>query len=175
MIYQCCTLKHYFSFVVFIVICSCSHGSSAKLKMPVGQIHLSVHYHVSQLYNGSMCLRVCSCLCVSECKRRVGNEHTGQRDGEKGWMCACVSAPLRVCILFFKLTHPDTALQRLGPHVNVCHMKLLIFQKQLIFFLPLAVMRSLGVLNIPLIELICSLLPHVISVQLVKCLLRFRS
>lgn len=29
-------------------------------------------------------------------------------------------------------------------------------------FLPLAVMRSLGVLNIPLIELICSLLPQVI-------------
>lgn len=101
------------------------------------------------------------------------------REKERASVCArarsCISASPRVCILVFKLTHPDTALQRLGPHVNVCHLKLLIFQRWLIFFLPLAVMRSLWVLNIPLIELICSLLPHVISVQLLKCLMRTRS
>lgn len=69
--------------------------------------------------------RQCVCLCVFEW-------------GEERWMCvhACVLAPLWVCVLFFKLTFPDTALQRLGPHVNVCHMKLLIFQKRLIFFYP---------------------------------------
>lgn len=126
--------------------------------MPVGQIHLSVHRHVSQLYHNCVCVYVC------ESARET------KRQRERKDVCACMSVPLRVCILFFKLTHSDTAFQRLGPHINVCHLKLQIFQRWLIFFLPLAVMRSLGLLNIPLIELICSLPPHVISVQLVKCL-----
>lgn len=57
-----------------------------------------------------------------------------KRQREREDVCACMSVPLRVCVLVFKLTHPDTALQRLGPHVNVCHLKLLIFQRWLIFF-----------------------------------------
>lgn len=115
--------------------------------------------------------------CISVCFFMRNGDKEAERERVSVCACArsCISASPRVCILVFKLTHPDTAQQRLGPHVNVCHLKLLIFQRWLIFFLPLAVMRSLWVLNIPLIELICSLLPHVISVQLLKCLMSARS
>lgn len=137
-----------------------------------GQVSLSVHCPVSQLIQ---CLRAYASVSLWETETKKQRERACERASVCARARSCISASPRVCILVFKLTHPDTALQRLGPHVNVCHLKLLIFQRWLIFFLPLAVMRSLWVLNIPLIELICSLLPHVISVQLLKCLMRTRS
>lgn len=149
---------------VYTVICSCSYGSSAC--------------RTSQFICPLSCLTTHTvAACISVCFFMRNGDKEAER--KSVWVCvrarSCISASPRVCILVFKLTHPDTALQRLDPHVNVCHLKLLIFQRWLIFFLPLAVMRSLWVLNIPLIELICSLLPHVISVQLLKCLMRSRS
>lgn len=56
--------------------------------MPVGQIHLSVHRHVSQLYHN------CVCVCVRECKR---DKEAARKEG---CVCVHVSAPSGVHPLF---------------------------------------------------------------------------
>lgn len=108
---------------VYTVICSCSYGSSAC--------------RTSQFICPLSCLTTHTvAACISVCFFMRNGDKEAER--KSVWVCvrarSCISASPRVCILVFKLTHPDTALQRLDPHVNVCHLKLLIFQRWLIFF-----------------------------------------